>query len=111
MRIFHRPLRGSITPAPRTPETQQLSSTRGGTLFFSQQVAAVVGGARIGEAPGAAAPVALAARRADCRIAVADLEAQVVAADAVEADFAPALDRQARHGSASAARSMIACSH
>ena len=33
------PLRGSITPAPRTPDTQHLSSTRGGTLFFNQQTA------------------------------------------------------------------------
>ena len=33
------PRRGSITPAPRTPDTQHLSVTRGGTLFFSQQVA------------------------------------------------------------------------
>ena len=33
------PRRGSITPAPRTPETQQSSATRGVTFFFSQQVA------------------------------------------------------------------------
>ena len=33
------PLRGSTTPAPRTPETQQTSCTRGGTLFFSQHTA------------------------------------------------------------------------
>ena len=32
-------LRGSTTPAPRTPDTQQLSCTRAGTLFFSQHTA------------------------------------------------------------------------
>ena len=35
------PVRGSTTPAPRTPDTQHLSSRRGGTLFFNQQVASV----------------------------------------------------------------------
>ena len=33
------PLRGSMTPAPRTPETQHLSSLRAGTWLFNQQVA------------------------------------------------------------------------
>ena len=33
-------LRGSMTPAPRTPETQQLDATRGGTRDLSQQIAA-----------------------------------------------------------------------
>jgi hypothetical protein len=31
------PLRGSTTAAPRTPETQHLSSVREGTRFFNQQ--------------------------------------------------------------------------
>ena len=30
---------GSMTPAPRTPDTQQSSRMRAGTLFFSQQTA------------------------------------------------------------------------
>ena len=63
------PLRGSITPAPRTPETQQLSWTRGGTVFFSQQTAPLGDVGRIAEAPGAAAAVALADQRAIGRIA------------------------------------------
>jgi hypothetical protein len=30
---------GSTTPAPRTPETQQLFGTRAGTVLFSQHTA------------------------------------------------------------------------
>ena len=36
-----RPSRGSITPAPRTPDTQHAFSTRGVTCDLSQQIALV----------------------------------------------------------------------
>ena len=36
------PIFGSITPVPRTPDTQHDASTRGGTRDLSQQVAFVL---------------------------------------------------------------------
>ena len=82
------PRRGSITPAPRTPDTQhEFSSTRAAPPVLQPAGGVHMGGARIREAPGAAAPVALAARGAGRRIAVAHGEAQIVAARPVVADL------------------------
>src|ERR1700760_1469732 len=59
-------LRGSTTPAPRTPETQQLSGTRAGTLFFSQHTALLaisVGSVKV-QARGGRAPAQVSAESA-----------------------------------------------
>jgi hypothetical protein len=71
------PFRGSITPAPRTPETQHLSS--GARRHLVLQPASRRGGRADMRSPGAATRVALAAGGAHGRIAVADLEVQVIA--------------------------------
>jgi len=39
MEYSRSPARGSMTPAPRTPDTQQLASTRGTTSRLSQHIA------------------------------------------------------------------------
>ena len=77
-----------MTPAPRTPDTQQPDCIRGTTSRLSQHIAGVAGRRRIGKAPGAAAPFALAARRAHRRVAARDRGTGVIAARPVVADCA-----------------------
>src|SRR4029079_3669909 len=57
-----------------------------------------VRGPRVGKTPGRTARVAFAARRANSRIAVADLETQIVAADAVGSALGLRLISEREHG-------------
>src|SRR4029078_82219 len=67
-------------------------------LAFQPASRGRVGGARIGETPGAATCVAFAARGTDRRVPVADLEAHIVAADAVKSALALRLTGKREHG-------------
>src|SRR4029077_17814807 len=96
--IFHRSLAGlDHTGAADTGDAAFILDARR-HLAFQPAGRGRVGGARIGEAPGAAAGAARAARRADGRPPVADLEAQIVAADAVKSALGLRVTDKRKHG-------------